>query len=591
MSILFSLLTNPVTISVLVLCVLCLTGLNVLLSMLIACIIGGVAGGIPLLNAPEGTQTVMQLLTGGFASNATTALAYILLGTFATCIATTGLADILSKKLSRLLGGHKLALIGVLTLVACLSQNLIPVHIAYIPILVPPLLDMMNRMRLDRRAVACALAFGHKAPYITIPFGFGLIFQRVIADNLSENGLSVTVKDVTAANWSIGVAMLIGLFIAVFVLYRKPRDYHDIEADTSAAEVISEKLEYRHYVMLAAAIVVAVVQVISQDLALSALCGLIIIIVFRAIKWSDIDEQIEGGIRLMGQIAIIMLVAGGYASVIKATGGIDALVNAGISAVGGSKVVAAIVITLIGLLVTMGIGTSFGTVPVLAVLFVPMCSSLGFSTLATRCMFGEKLKDMGCGTGLHPESDHYAVKVPVFSFQKLRDLDTQLGPEMKSTGEVLGVAKTFREALLKGLTGAGFQMKKKGAVLISVRDSDKQEAIRIGERFEALGFDIYATSGTANVLNRHMVATNAIRNVDEPSPNIIDLIESGKIDYVVATSVKGRHPELGSVHIRRTAVERAIPCLTSMDTVSALLRCLEGDIKIENCEMVDINTI
>ena len=211
--------------------------------------------------------------------------------------------------------------------------------------------------------------------------------------------------------------------------------------------------------------------------------------------------------------------------------------------------------------------------------------------LATRCMFGEKLRDMGCGTGLHPESDHYAVKVPVFSFQKLRDLDTQLGPEMKSTGEVLGVSTSFREALLKGLIGAGFQMKKKGAVLISVRDSDKQEAIRIGERFESLGFEIYATSGTANVLNRHMVATNAIRNVDEPSPNIIDLIESGKIDYVIATSVKGRHPELGSVHIRRTAVERAIPCLTSIDTASALLRCLEGDIKIENCEMVDINKI
>ncbi|GAB2046166.1 carbamoyl-phosphate synthase large subunit [Agathobaculum sp. TL06] len=211
--------------------------------------------------------------------------------------------------------------------------------------------------------------------------------------------------------------------------------------------------------------------------------------------------------------------------------------------------------------------------------------------LATRCMFGEKLKDMSYGTGLYPESDHYAVKVPVFSFQKLRDLDTQLGPEMKSTGEVLGVSTSFREALLKGLTGAGFQMKKKGAVLISVRDSDKQEAIRIGERFESLGFDIYATSGTANVLNRHMVATNAIRNVDEPSPNIIDLIESGKIDYVIATSVKGRHPELGSVHIRRTAVERAIPCLTSIDTASALLRCLEGDVKIENCEMVDINKI
>lgn len=211
--------------------------------------------------------------------------------------------------------------------------------------------------------------------------------------------------------------------------------------------------------------------------------------------------------------------------------------------------------------------------------------------LATRCMFGEKLRDMGYGTGLHPDSKYFAVKVPVFSFQKLRDLDTQLGPEMKSTGEVLGVANTFRAALLKGLTGAGFQMKKKGAVLISVRDSDKQEAIRIGERFESLGFEIYATSGTANVLNRHMVATNAIRNVDEPAPNIINLIESGKVDYVIATSVKGRHPELGSVHIRRTAVERAIPCLTSIDTASALLRCLEGDVKIENCEMIDINRI
>lgn len=211
--------------------------------------------------------------------------------------------------------------------------------------------------------------------------------------------------------------------------------------------------------------------------------------------------------------------------------------------------------------------------------------------LATRCMFGEKLADMGYGTGLYPESDHYAVKVPVFSFQKLRDLDTQLGPEMKSTGEVLGVSTSFREALLKGLIGAGFAMKRRGAVLISVRDSDKQEAIKIAERFERLGFEIYATSGTANVLNRHMIATNAVRNVDDEAPNIIDLIESGKIDYVIATSVKGRHPELGSVHIRRTTVERAIPCLTSIDTASALLRCLEGDIKIENCEMVDINTI
>ena len=211
--------------------------------------------------------------------------------------------------------------------------------------------------------------------------------------------------------------------------------------------------------------------------------------------------------------------------------------------------------------------------------------------IATKCMFGEKLKDMKYGTGLYPEGEYYAVKVPVFSFQKLRDLDTQLGPEMKSTGEVLGVAKTFREALMKGLIGAGFNMKQKGAVVISVRDSDKQEAIKIAERFESLGFDLYATRGTANVLNRHMVATNSVGNIDEPSPNIIDLIDSGKIDYIISTSVKGRKPKLGSVRIRRRAVEHAVPCLTSIDTASALLRCLESKNRLEHCEMVDINQV
>ena len=211
--------------------------------------------------------------------------------------------------------------------------------------------------------------------------------------------------------------------------------------------------------------------------------------------------------------------------------------------------------------------------------------------LATRCMFGEKLKDMGYGTELYPESDYYAVKVPVFSFQKLRDLDTQLGPEMKSTGEVLGVSKSFREALLKGMMGAGFELKKHGKVAMAVRDSDKQEMVNIGERFADLGFELYATSGTANVLNRHMVATNSVRHEDEPSPNLIDLISSGEIDYVIATSVKSRHPELAAVRVRRCTVEHAIPCLTAVDTASALLRCLEGDTRIESCELVDINSV
>lgn len=369
-------LLNPVTVSVIVLCVLSLLKLNVLLSMLIACVVGGMVGGLDI-------PTIMGTLTGGFSGNATTALSYVLLGTFATAIATTGLAEILSKKLSRVIGGKKLVLLGAITLIAILSQNLIPVHIAYIPILIPPMLAMMSKMKLDRRAAACCLAFGHKAPYIAIPMGFGLQFMTIIRDNLTENGMPVTINQITSVNWILALSMVVGLLIAVFITYRKPREYKILEADTSASDAISEKLEYRHYVTMAAAVVVVVVQIVAQDLALSALAGIMVMIVFGAIKWNQIDEQLAGGVKLMGLIAFVMLVAGGYAEVMKATGGVDALVEAGIHAMGGSKIIAAVVITLIGLLVTMGIGTSFGTVPVLAVLFVPLCANIGFSSSAT----------------------------------------------------------------------------------------------------------------------------------------------------------------------------------------------------------------
>ncbi len=421
-----SILTNPVTVSVIVLCVLSLMKLNVLLSMLAACIVGGLVGGIPIY--AESGDTIMGLLTGGFTGNATTALAYILLGTFATAIASTGLTDIASKKLSKVIGTKKYVLLGMLTLIACMSQNIIPVHIAYIPILVPPMLALMNRMRLDRRAAACCLAFGHKAPYIAIPFGFGLVFQTIISDNLTENGMPVTVQDVTAVNWILAVAMLIGLLIAVFVLYRKPRDYKMIEADTSASDAVTGELGYRHYVTIAAVIVVVIVQVLVSDLALAALSGLAVMIIFRAIPWNEIDKQLEGGIQLMGLIAFVMLIAGGYADVMKASGGVDELVEAGIAVMGGSKWIAAIVITLIGLLVTMGIGTSFGTVPVIAVLFVPLCQHIGFSVPATIVLMsaaaalgdaGSPASDttLGPTSGLNADGQHdhiWDTCVPTF---------------------------------------------------------------------------------------------------------------------------------------------------------------------------------
>ncbi len=211
--------------------------------------------------------------------------------------------------------------------------------------------------------------------------------------------------------------------------------------------------------------------------------------------------------------------------------------------------------------------------------------------LATKILLGKKLKDMGYESGLYPSADYIAVKVPVFSFEKLHDVDNQLGPEMKSTGECLGIAKTFGEALLKGLTAAGYKMYDKGGVLISVRDSDKREVIEIASRFEELGFEIYATGGTASVLNRNMIAANHVFRISEGEPNVISLLESGKINYVISTSETGRSPSRDSVKMRRKAVERSIACLTSIDTANALLECLEMHKSVDDVEMVDITKI
>lgn len=212
--------------------------------------------------------------------------------------------------------------------------------------------------------------------------------------------------------------------------------------------------------------------------------------------------------------------------------------------------------------------------------------------IATRIMLGEKLANMGFGVGLHPNADYVAVKVPVFSFEKLHDVDTQLGPEMKSTGEVLGIAKTFEEALLKGLIAAGNSLKSTGGVLITVKDADKQEILAIAEKYADMGFDLYATAGTASVLNANMTATNTVFKISESEDdNIITLLDSGKIEYVISTSAKGRIPARDSVKIRRKAVERGIVCLTSLDTANALADVLATHKTVDDITLIDITKI
>ncbi len=223
--------------------------------------------------------------------------------------------------------------------------------------------------------------------------------------------------------------------------------------------------------------------------------------------------------------------------------------------------------------------------------YISKVTGIPMVDIATKIMLGSTLKELGYESGLYPEGDYVAVKVPVFSFEKLQDVDTMLGPEMKSTGECLGIGRTFEDALLKGLVAAGYDLKREGGLLISVRDSDKREIVRIADKFSQMGFELYATSGTASYLNRNMIATNMIRKISEESPNTIDLLESGRIHYMISTSAKGRMPARDSVKMRRKSVERSICSLTAIDTADALANVLLSERSMDDVELVDITKI
>ena len=230
------------------------------------------------------------------------------------------------------------------------------------------------------------------------------------------------------------------------------------------------------------------------------------------------------------------------------------------------------------------------TVPYLSkVTGVPMVE------LATRAMLGEKVRDMGYGINLYRKPDYFAVKVPVFSFEKLMDVDTHLGPEMKSTGEVLGIASSKDEAIFKGFVAAGTKMirpksKHSEGILFSVRQSDLPELPELAKKFTDLGFKLYATSGNADTIERSGMQVERVAKVHENcNENVMTLLERKKVVYVVSTSAKGRDPVAESVKLRRLAVEHDIDCLTSIDTANALADCLLSNFSVENICLVDIN--
>lgn len=373
-------LGNPVIISIILMSVLCLLRFNVMLSIIFSAIVAGILGGLDL-------SKTISVFVEGMAGNLETALSYILLGAIAFAIGKSNLTKILIHSVASLIGNRKIIFTLSIALIACFSQNLIPVHIAFIPILIPPFLALMNRLKIDRRAVACALSFGLQAPYIALPVGFGLIFQTIIRDNLVKNGIEVSLSDVTSVMWIGGLAMLVGLLIAVFILYIRPREYVQTRFESQELSKEKVKMTSRDYGVLAGVVVTFVVQYFTESLPLGSLAGLFVMILTRGIVYNEVDSIMEGGMGMMAFIAFVVLVASGFGEVLKASGAITTLVDQA-SALMGSQVTAAFLMLVVGLLITMGIGSSFGTVPIIAVIYCPLGVALGFNPASIILLIG-----------------------------------------------------------------------------------------------------------------------------------------------------------------------------------------------------------
>ncbi|GAA9321999.1 Na+/H+ antiporter family protein [Helicobacter pylori] len=413
-----SIWSNPAFVAIICMCVLSLLRLNVMLSMISATLIAGLMGGL-------GITESFNAMIDGMKGNLNIALSYILLGALAVAIAKSNLIKVALSKLIGLMNYKRSTFCFLIAFIACFSQNLVPVHIAFIPILIPPLLHLMNRLELDRRAVACALTFGLQAPYLVLPVGFGLIFQTTILEQLKANGVSATLAQITGVMWIAGLAMVVGLFAAVLMLYKKPRHYK--EKSFNIENYASLKLNYHDYLTFIGIIVAFAIQLATDSMPLAAFLALAIILLGRGIKFKETDSLMDDSVKMMAFIAFVMLVASGFGEVLQKVHAIEGLVNAITSVVQG-KLLGAFLMLVVGLFITMGIGTSFGTIPIIAVFYVPLCAKLGFSIESTILLIGiaAALGDagspasdstMGPTCGLNADNQHnhiYDTCVPTF---------------------------------------------------------------------------------------------------------------------------------------------------------------------------------
>lgn len=391
---------NAVLLAVVVMLVLAVLRVHVVLALFIGALVGGLTSGI-------GLDATMVAFQEGLAGGAKIALSYAMLGAFAMAVASSGLPKLLADFIMKKISGEEqsaskkavavtkwLMLMGILAM-SVMSQNLIPVHIAFIPLIVPPLLSVMNKLRLDRRVVTCVLTFGLVTTYMWIPLGFGSIFlNEILLGNIRKAGMDTSGINIMQVMGIPALGMFVGLLIAVFFSYRKPRDYQTVViVDTDEEEKPVSR--YKVIVSLVAIFATFAVQIVMQSLdteadslLIGALTGLAIFMLTGAVNWREADDVFSQGMKMMAMIGFIMITAQGFASVMSETGEVESLVDASAAMFGENKAAGAFVMLLVGLVVTMGIGSSFSTLPIIATIYVPLCATMGFSPAATVAIIG-----------------------------------------------------------------------------------------------------------------------------------------------------------------------------------------------------------
>ncbi|MBK4157374.1 TRAP transporter large permease subunit [Corynebacterium macginleyi] len=389
---------NAVLIAVIIMLALALLRVHVVVALFIGAIVGGLLSGM-------GLDATMLAFQDGLGGGAKIALSYALLGAFAMGVASARLPQILANFLIAKLGGSgelnpkaaattKWMLVIGLIAMAVMSQNLIPVHIAFIPLLIPPLLAVMNKLKLDRRLITTCLTFGLITTYMFIPVGFGSIYLNdILLFNIEQAGLDTSNINIMQVMAIPALGMLTGLIIAIFISYRAPREYE--ERPLAAVEHQETPSRYKIGVSILAIVATFAVQIIMQaldfesdGLLVGALTGLGILLISGAVDWKHADDVFSNGMKMMALIGFIMITAQGFASVMTATGEVGPLVDATANLFGTNKCLSAGAMLLVGLVVTMGIGSSFSTLPIISVIYVPLCFSLGFSPAATVALIG-----------------------------------------------------------------------------------------------------------------------------------------------------------------------------------------------------------